>query len=294
MDIVEFLYANKRFNEIVRRVMIGMRLYYPYNIMYMRKIRKISPPPEFVTDAREYYEKNGYRAEKVCEFLADEKSKDTYTKLINLRQSYEKKDIPKYNYFDQYFPIDIPAFSERWSGGEVFVDCGAFNGDIDDAFAKRVKDYSKIFAFEPDRKNIAELEKRKQTIINLHIVRAASSDHEGILRFSEQKKSGSSHVVEGEHTSDEIEVSCTTIDKVLNGGKCDFIKMDIEGAEWEALHGAADTIKKYRPKLAISIYHRDDDMIRIPEYIHDLVPEYKLYVRAHTMGTTETILYALV
>lgn len=72
-----------------------------------------------------------------------------------------------------------------------------------------------------------------------------------------------------------------------------FIKMDIEGAELEALHGCRDTIIKYRPKLAICVYHKPEDIIEIPSYIHEIVPEYKLYLRHHSKDLSETVLYAL-
>ena len=55
-----------------------------------------------------------------------------------------------------------------------------------------------------------------------------------------------------------------------------------------------NTIQKNKPKLAISIYHSDEDMLRLAEYIHELVPEYKFFIRAHTMGIAETILYAMI
>lgn len=72
-----------------------------------------------------------------------------------------------------------------------------------------------------------------------------------------------------------------------------FIKMDIEGAEFAALHGARKIIQRNKPKLAICIYHCDEDMLRIPEYIHELVPEYKIYMRAHNMGIAENVMYAV-
>lgn len=79
----------------------------------------------------------------------------------------------------------------------------------------------------------------------------------------------------------------------MRGGGCDLIKMDVEGAELESLKGAKNTILKYKPQLAICIYHSDEDMLSIAEYIHNLVPEYKMYVRHHTCNTGDTVLYGI-
>ena len=72
-----------------------------------------------------------------------------------------------------------------------------------------------------------------------------------------------------------------------------FLKMDIEGAEWDTLHGATNIIEKNKPTLAICIYHSDEDMLRIPEFIQSKWPEYKLYVRQHFFLPLETVLYAV-
>ena len=72
-----------------------------------------------------------------------------------------------------------------------------------------------------------------------------------------------------------------------------FIKMDIEGAELEALRGAQNIIKSNKPKLAICIYHSDQDMIDIIEYIHKLQPDYKIYLRHHSLYEAETVIYCI-
>lgn len=76
--------------------------------------------------------------------------------------------------------------------------------------------------------------------------------------------------------------------------KVTFIKMDIEGAEMDALKGAEQTIRKYKPKLAISIYHEENDFWEIPLLIKSFVPEYQFYVRHHSDNCSETILYAII
>ena len=268
------------------------RLYYPYNLYFMREMRR-QADSEVMLKARHYYSSNQKRIDDICGWLSDEKSVDTYKKLIAMRQYYRAEDIPLYNYFDQYFPKDLPEFSEKWNGGEVIIDCGAFNGDTSEKIANKVKKYDMIYAFEPDKNNIIQLKKRCKRINNLEIICAACSDRDGMLAFVELDSSGGSHI-DNEKNEYANEVECKCIDTVIGDGRCDFIKMDIEGAEWDALHGAKNTIIRNRPRLAISIYHSDEDMIRLIEYIHELIPEYKLYVRAHTMGIAESILYAYV
>lgn len=69
--------------------------------------------------------------------------------------------------------------------------------------------------------------------------------------------------------------------------------MDIEGSEMDALIGAEQTIRRNHPKLTICIYHSDEDMIRIIEWIHHIDPKYRLYVRHHSRSAVETVVYAV-
>ena len=89
-------------------------------------------------------------------------------------------------------------------------------------------------------------------------------------------------------------IKTISIDEMLDGDKATYIKFDIEGAEMAALEGAKKTIQKHKPKLAISIYHKEDDLWKIPFYIKEKYPWYRLYMRHYTSVTTETVLYATV
>ena len=91
--------------------------------------------------------------------------------------------------------------------------------------------------------------------------------------------------------AEQLEV--VSIDSVEECKNATFIKMDIEGAELDALEGAKQTILRNRPKLAICIYHSNEDMLRIIEYVHNMVPDYSLYVRHHSRAYNETVLYAV-
>ena len=83
-----------------------------------------------------------------------------------------------------------------------------------------------------------------------------------------------------------------SIDNVCSGDKVTFIKMDIEGSEMEALKGAENVIKRDKPRLAICIYHKPEDLYEIPFWVKETVPEYKLYIRHHSNLQNETVLYA--
>ena len=69
--------------------------------------------------------------------------------------------------------------------------------------------------------------------------------------------------------------------------------MDVEGAELESLKGAKKIIQRDKPKLAICIYHKPEDVITLPRYIKQLVPEYKLYLRSYSNADNEMVLYAV-
>ena len=68
--------------------------------------------------------------------------------------------------------------------------------------------------------------------------------------------------------------------------------MDIEGSELEALRGAREVIRRDKPRLGICVYHRPEDILEIPMFIKELVPEYKLYIRHHSPHLNETVVYA--
>lgn len=223
--------------------------------------------------------------------LADEKSRQVWTGAMDYRVygTFLKKNICDMKW--EYFPEDITHLSE----GEVFIDCGAYIGDtvqsfIDYTKKKNIK-YKKIVAFEPTKDHFNQLNsffgKRKDIIC---INKGISSKRE-IISFN-IVENGASRIVEGSCGNGHLEV--IDLDSVKECRDATFIKMDIEGAEMEALKGAKNLIKKNKPKLAICIYHSNEDMHRIIRYVHELVPEYKLYVRNHSGEALDTVLYALV
>ena len=105
----------------------------------------------------------------------------------------------------------------------------------------------------------------------------------------EEISSPNSQIVNAEDGNTEAR----TLDGLLGSERVTFIKMDIEGAEVEALKGAKEIIQRDRPKLAISAYHRAEDIVNIPILVKEFVPDYHLYFRHYSNDVNETVLYAV-
>jgi FkbM family methyltransferase len=165
------------------------------------------------------------------------------------------------------------------SPSEVFVDCGAYDGDTVLSFLEESnKTFKRISAFEPDPANFSQLQATISVLperdrITLH--QAATGAAEGRVRFSPDQGQASA-VGAGD-----LEVPCVAIDTALDGVVPTLIKMDIEGAELDALAGARRTIERHMPILAISCYHRQDHLWKIPLLIRSYNPEYSFFLRPH-------------
>lgn len=190
---------------------------------------------------------------------------------------------------DQYFN---PSFLE-FGNNEVFVDVGCLNLGSSLKMKAHCKQLKKVYAFEPDQESYAHcLERKKETNFNEAVILPYGAWSEETTLSFQGGCQGSSGVCDG--GSETYKINVVPIDSVLDSDdKVTFIKMDIEGSELEALKGAKGTILRDKPKLAICIYHKPEDMTEIPLYIKGLVPEYKLYVRHHSSGPDETVLYAI-
>lgn len=190
----------------------------------------------------------------------------------------------------QYFEDGIISFEEN----EVFVDGGCFDMRTSNAFLKEMDrrglHCKRIYAFELDLKNAQKCKYNidRLKLNNVKFIEAGLWNENKTLYFSVQGN-GSSHISK---QTENYKVQVVALDSCVFE-KVTFIKMDIEGAELEALQGAEHIIKRDKPKLAICLYHKPEDIWEIPYYIKSLVPEYKLYVRHYSNCAGETVLYAV-
>lgn len=233
----------------------------------------------------EYCLEHKEEIEEVYSSLYDDISRKVYADVINFRISgrieYLKRITTPKN--EVYTDIIRP------SGDETYVDLGAYNGDtvleITEACGGR---YGRIFALEPDSRNFRKLVKLIGEKENIYAYNCAAWSCDTELIFAD--KAGRQSAVSSTGKPKEAR----SVDSILGGGKADIIKMDVEGAEEEAINGAAHTITKYKPKLMVSLYHRNRDIFYLPLLIKKMRPDYKLFIRHQPyIPAWETNLYAI-
>jgi len=210
--------------------------------------------------------------------------------LINFNGNAEKfffEDIQFEYSQSQYFDKDIMCTT---SHDEVFIDAGCLDFTTSRHFIDWCGgSYGKIIAFEPNHSQYLVCVENAKGVKNVEIY------PNGVWNKSEEIKFSSAVIAGGASISDSgtTTIKTVTIDDVLNGEKATFIKMDVEGSELNALRGSEETILKYRPKLAISLYHKPEDLWELPSFILSLHNDYKLYLRHYSNWEHETILYAV-
>jgi len=175
--------------------------------------------------------------------------------------------------------------------GDTVFDIGAYVGDTALWFSKAVGPQGKVYAFEPEPSNFeklkANLERNKVT--NVIPLQLALSENEGEMQVA---SGGNSSTITQTGTGTSVKV--TTIDKFVEANtlpRVDFIKMDVEGHELKVLEGAHETIQAFKPSLALSAYHRGDDLIELTKFLLKLNPNYRFYLRHCGPSWPETVLY---
>jgi len=191
------------------------------------------------------------------------------------------------NNTSQYFDLLTPGEHES------FVDCGCYDASTAFRFAGWCgnKGYDRIWCFEPDRDSYRKCKKLCAGFKSCTVYPYGISDRTGLVSFQSGRKEESRIAKPEDETTGEV-IETIALDKFLQGEQVSFIKMDIEGAELNALKGASCLISEQKPKLAISVYHKDEDIIEIPKLLLRLRPDYKLYIRHYSLLLNETVMYA--
>ncbi|MBD5489860.1 MAG: FkbM family methyltransferase [Lachnospiraceae bacterium] len=176
---------------------------------------------------------------------------------------------------------------------EFFVDAGCFDGFTTKEFFRWCKNKGYAYCFEPDSKNVGTV---LRTLSNeagrYELIKKALWSKTTTLSMDARGDFATSVTLpnEGDYLP---RVEAVALDDLLGDQEVTFIKMDIEGAETEALRGAQKIITEQKPKLAISIYHKPEDILTIPRLILEYNSSYKFYLRHYSFSDYDTVLYAI-
>lgn len=214
--------------------------------------------------------------------LADEESVRVFDCIIRYKLTGDLKYLcTAENDPDESFTRILPSHTFRTA-----VDLGAYNGDSARALAPYAQNLQTLYALEPDARNHRKLcayaeEEQRFRIVPLPY---AAWDEDVTLYFD---ASGNRNAGAAQNTSSVLlpragkvkEVEARALDGILKGERCDYIKFDVEGSEQKALAGCSKTIADHAPALLVSCYHRSEDLYALPLLLHQMRPDYALYLR---------------
>lgn len=231
-------------------------------------------------------------AEKISaarNLFSDEQSRFVFDTILSAKQSgsiplLRQTETPRLN--------DMKLLS--LTSQERFLDLGAYNGDTITEFLFLTNGaYDAITAFEPDAHNYRKLAEATASLSNITLYPYASWDHFETLTFT--GKGGRNCAIKTDlpgrqpHLHPVKAIPIDSLDLAPT-----YIKMDVEGAEAETLHGMQETIHRSHPKLCISVYHKTDDFITLPLLLDALCPGYRMYLRHNPcLPAWELQLYAV-
>lgn len=233
---------------------------------------------EDLFESREEYE-------SLAQLLRDQKSVRTLDAILQYRQSLDVTSLIPVLDLDVWHSDNLISYPDDG----VYIDGGAYDGDTVRMYVEHARNrFARIIAFEPDPNTFDRLRDNFANDRRIEPIKFGMFDRKDVLRFSNSASRASLI-----HYDGEIEVPVTSIDEILKGDPVTFIKMNIEGAELKALHGAAHSIRTHKPTLAISAYHAPAHLWQVPQTILEIDSAYDLYLRQQDGGSVETVIYAV-
>lgn len=222
---------------------------------------------------RDYLEKNREALENACSLLYDKESKRVFESMVRFQFTGDFSHLFTAESSREAALRAILELTDR----EDILDLGAYRGDTVEEIFTLFGNISSALCFEPDQKTFKKLSIYAEGKENVTVLNLAAWYEEAEFKFSGGGGRQSTLCKEGKQT-----VKAAAVDSVLgNGQKITYVKMDVEGAEKEALLGMKNLILCQKPKLSIAAYHRTEDLCTLIPLIHSLNNEYKIYLRHH-------------
>lgn len=225
---------------------------------------------------REFFNSHYDEMIRAYNALADADSKNCFAAIVNYRLSGRMSYLlGAYSTKDELYTLLNPDRIRS------YVDAGAYNGDTLAEAIKYFPHLDRAIAIEPDPKNFKKLDKFVATLtapdVTIHNAAVYDNCTDASFISSGNRNSSVSSTASFEHKTGEVRL--VTVDSLVDG-EVDYIKYDVEGAEYEALLGTDKTIRTYTPVLLVSLYHRSRDVFSLVNYVADLYGgDYDLYMR---------------
>ena len=234
---------------------------------------------------------NAEDVRKMLSLWGDDVSRGEYLAQLQWRTTLDSAYLPTPLPASQtYFPSDLTGLGKD----EVFVDCGAFDGDSVRSFMERSgASFRQIVALEPDPGNCANLQRYVSTLApeiraRISVRQCAVGARREKVRFVATGTAGS-----GVNQAGSIEAECLPLDELRADVTPTYLKMDIEGAEGAALQGARRTIEKNSAVWAVCLYHQQEHLWQLPLMMASFSSGYRFFLRRYAEDCWELVCYAV-
>lgn len=229
---------------------------------------------------REFFDKHIKDLEKAYDLFEDGLSRTVFCDVIAYKLTGKIEYLLKNTQSDKEVYTELFDMS-KWS---CTADLGAYNGDSASFVSALAPSVERIIALEPDRKNFIKLENNSKELSASVEAHNVCAWNEKTTLYFERGGNRNSTVSGIGHTASvgdtkRIEVRADTLDNILDGRSVDFIKLDVEGSELEAIKGCEKAIAELAPDMLASGYHRSEDIFLIPIKLKELLPNHKIYFR---------------
>ncbi len=243
---------------------------------------------EFWLSGRRLLVDEFHRIRALGQVLSDPVSIATLADVIRFRALDGNSPDPAPNRETQYLPADLPGFDRPIR----FLDGGAYDGGTYRSLTGLGVQIDDWIAFEPDPVNYARLvDLGRDCGARATFIPCGLSDRLHQVPFATGNDTGS-RILE-DTAAPGATIQCLAIDDTFAGIPFDYIKLDIEGAESAALAGMAKAVQTYRPRMAVSAYHRPQDLWDIPLRLAAMLPDADIHLRQHYPNTYDVVAYAI-
>lgn len=221
---------------------------------------------------KQFYNKYEAEINEAYSLLSDEQSRKVYAEIIRFQYTGDLRclnacETDKDEAFESILKL---------GESESYLDLGAYNGDTIDEFLSYTNGrYSSITAFEPNKKSFDKLKQHCAGMKNISLWQLGSYSENTQLNFN--TKSGRNCAI----TDDGVPIQVARADTILCGKRITYAKLDVEGAEKETFVGMQNTLRLFRPKLNVAVYHRSEDIFSLILQLRNINPEYRFYLRHH-------------